>query len=133
MYTILANNKNDDETTVTNTTLTNVATMNAATLLTGNAMAAANSVHESVINAINQLNANQAELVQQMEAMSLNNNTGPPTQITVPIPLMQQPQMQQLTIPMQVPYSGATMPNTFNVGCGGRGGQGGQNGQGGQS
>jgi hypothetical protein len=110
-----------------------VATMNAATLSTGNAMAAANSVHESVINAINQLNANQAALVQKIAAMSLNNNTRPPTQITVPVPPMQQSQMQQLTIPMQVPYAGAAMPNTFNMGRGGPSGRGGKNGRGGQS
>ena len=30
---------------------------------------------------------------------------------------------------MQVPYAGAAMPNTFNVGCGGQGGRGGQGGQ----
>ena len=60
-------------------------------------MAAANYVHESVINAINQLNANKAALVQQVAAMSLNNNPRPPAQITVPVP-----PMQQLTIPMQV-------------------------------
>jgi hypothetical protein len=110
MYTILADNNDDDEMTATDTTLTNVATMNADTLSTGNAMAAANSVHESVINAINQLNANQAALVQQMGAMSLNNNQRPPAQITVPVPLM-----QQLTIPMPVPNAGAAMPNAFNM------------------
>jgi len=91
MYTILADNKDDDEKTATDTTPTNVVTMNAATILTGNAMAAANSVHKSVINAINKLNANQAALVQQTVAMSLNNNTRPPTQITVPVPPMHQP------------------------------------------
>ena len=126
MYTILADNK-DDDTTATDTTLTNVATLNVAALnlaaqSTGNAMAAANSVHESVINAIDQLNANQAALVQQMAAMSLNNNMVPPAQFTVPVP-----PMQQLMIPMQVLYAGAAMPNAFNVGRGGRGGQGGQN------
>ena len=56
MYTILADNEDNDETTATDTTLTNVATMNVATLLTGNAMAAANSVYGLVINFINQLN-----------------------------------------------------------------------------
>jgi hypothetical protein len=87
MYTILADNV-DDNTTATDTTLTNVAALNVATLSTGNAMAAANSVHESVINSINQLNANQAALVQQMAAMPLNNNTVPPAQITAPVPPM---------------------------------------------
>ena len=101
-----------------------MATMNAATLSTGNAMAAANSVHESVINAINQLNANQAALVQQMADMLLNNNPRPPAQITVPVP-----PMQQLTIPMPVPYAGAAMPNAFNLGRGGQVGQGGRGGQ----
>ena len=113
MYTILADNK-DDDTTATDTMLMHVATMNLATLSTGNSMAAANSVHESVINAINQLNANQAALVQQMAAMLLNNTQRPPAQITVPVP-----PMQQLTIPMQVPYAGAAMPNKFTVERGG--------------
>ena len=75
MYTILANNEDDDETLATDTTLMNVATMKAATLLAGNAMAATNSVHESVINAINQLSANQAALVQKMAAMPFNSLT----------------------------------------------------------
>ena len=109
MYTILGDD-NDDDTTVTDTTLSHVATMNAATLLTGSAMAAATTVHELVINAINQLNANQASLVQQMAAMLLNNAQRPPAQITVPVP-----QMQQLTIPMPVPYAGAALPNAFNM------------------
>ena len=110
----------NDDATATNTTLTNVAVLNMATLSTGNATAAANSVHEPAINAINQLNANQAALVQQIAATSLNNNMIPPAQITVPVP-----PMQQLMIPMQVPYSGAAMPSTFNVGGGEQGGQGG--------
>jgi hypothetical protein len=63
LYTILGDDNNDD-TTATDTTLTNVAELDVAALSTGNAMAAANSVHELVINAINQLNANQAALVQ---------------------------------------------------------------------
>ena len=91
MYTILADDEDDDETAVTDTTLMNVTTMNAATLSTGNAIAAANSVHESVINAINQLNANQASMVQQMAALSLTNAQRPPAQIMVPVPQMQQP------------------------------------------
>ncbi len=96
---------------------------NVAALTTGSSIAAANTVHELVINAINQLNANQAALVQQMAAMLLTNHnrTLPPAQITVPVP-----SMQQLAIPMQVPYAGAATQNTFNVGQGGRGGQGGQ-------
>ena len=118
MYTILADDK-DDDTAATDTTLTNVATLNVAALSTGNAMAAANSVHESVINAINHLNANQAALVKQMAAMSLNRNTVSPAQITVPVP-----PMQQLTIPMQMPYAGAAMPKKFTVRRGGRYGQG---------
>ena len=112
IYTILGDDDNDD-TTATDTTLTHAATMNAVTLSTGNTMAAANSVHESVITAINQLNAKQAALVQQMAAMSLSNNQRPPAQITVPVP-----QMQQLTIPMPVPYASATMTNAFNMGRG---------------
>ena len=120
MYTILADD-DDDDTTATDTTLTNVAALIVAALLTGNAMVPANSVHEPVINAINQLNANQAALVQQMAAMSLNNNRVPPTQIMVPVP-----PMQQLTIPMQVLYADAATPNTFNVRRGGQVGQGGR-------
>ena len=78
-------------------------------------MTEANTVHESVINAINQLNANQAALLQQMAALSLNNqHTQPPTQIRIPVP-----PMQQLKVPMQVPYAGAATQNTFNVGRGG--------------
>ena len=68
MYTILADNNNDDM-TETDTTLKNVENLNIAALSTVNAMATANSVHELVINAINQLNTNQAALVQQMAAM----------------------------------------------------------------
>ena len=45
MYTILAD-KDDDDTMATDTTLTNMATLNVDALLTGNAMAAANSAHE---------------------------------------------------------------------------------------
>jgi hypothetical protein len=123
MYTILGDDDNDD-TTATDTTLTHTAMMNAAMASTGNATTAATSLHESVINAINQLNANQALMVQQMAALSLNNAQRPPAQIMVPVP-----QMQQLTIPTQVPYAGAAMPTAFNMGrggCVGRGGRGGQ-------
>ena len=74
MYTISADNNNDDM-MATDTTLKNVAALNVAALLTGNAMATANSDHELVINAINQLNTNQAALVQQMAAMSFNSLT----------------------------------------------------------
>ncbi len=109
---------NDDDTTATNNTITNVAALTTQILIT-----AANTVHQSVINAINLLNANQAALVQQMAAMLLTNHnrTLPPAQITVPVP-----PMQQLTIPTQVPYAGAASQNTFNMGRGGQGGQGGQ-------
>jgi len=86
MYTILGDD-DDDDTTATDTTLTNVAALNVAALSSGNVMAAANTVHESVISAINQLNANQAALLQQMAALSLNNQqTQPPTHITGPVP-----------------------------------------------
>jgi hypothetical protein len=123
MYTILGDDDNDD-TTATDTTLTHTAMMNAATASTGNATTAATSLNESVINAINQLNANQASMVQQMAALALHNAQRPPAQIMVPVP-----QMQQLKIPTQVPYAGAAMPTAFNMGWGGRGGQGGCGGQ----
>jgi hypothetical protein len=112
MYTTLGND-DDDDTMATDTTITNVAA-----LTTG----ASNTAHELVINAINQLNANQAALVQQMAPMLLtnHNHTLPPAQITVPVS-----PMQQLTIPMQVPYAGTATQNTFNVGQRGQGGQGG--------
>ena len=119
MYTILGDDNNDD-TTATDTTITNVAA-----LTTGSTITAANTVHELVINSINQLNVNQAALVQQMAAMSLNNNcTLTPAQITVTVT-----RMQQLKIPMQVRYVGAVTQNTFNVDQGGQGGQGGRHGQ----
>jgi hypothetical protein len=128
MYTILGDDYNDN-TTATDNTITNVATLNMAALLTGNVMTAANTVHDSVINTINQLNANQAALLQQMAALSLNNQyTQPITQITVPVP-----PMQQLAIPMQVRYTGAATQNTFNVGRGGQGRQGVNNAQGGRA
>ncbi len=123
MYTILGDN-DDDDTTATDNTLTHTAMMNAATESTGNANTAATSHHESVINTILQLNANQASMVQQMAALSLHNTQRPPAQIMVPVP-----QMQQLTIPTQVPYAGAAMPNGFIMGQGGRGGRGGRGGQ----
>ena len=102
---------------------TDTTLKNMAALTTGSNITAANTVHELVINAINQLNAN---LVQQMAAMSLrNNNTVPPSQITVPIP-----PIQQFTIPTQMPYAGSTTQmNTFNVGQGSCGGRGGRHGQ----
>ncbi len=117
MYTTLGED-DDDDTMATDTMITNVAA-----LTTGSTITAANAVHASVINAVNQLNANQAALVQQMAAMLLtnHNHTLPPAQITVPVP-----PMQQLTIPMQVPYAGTATQNTFNVGQGGRGGRGGR-------
>ncbi len=120
-YTTLGDGK-IDYTTATDTTITNVAALTTRSTIT-----ASNTVHESVINAINQLNASQAALVQQMAAMLLtnHNHTLPPAQITVPVL-----PMQQLTIPMQVPYAGAAAQNTFNVGRGGQDGQGGQLGQG---
>jgi hypothetical protein len=79
MYTILGDDDNDDK-TATDTMLTHTAMMNAATTSTGNATTAATSLHESGINAINQLNANQALMVQQMAALSLslNNAQRPP-------------------------------------------------------
>ncbi len=90
IYTILGNN-NDDDTTATDTMI-----MNLAALTTGSTITAANTVHELVINAINQLNANQAALVQQMAAMLLTNHnyTLPPAQITVPVPPMHNSQSQ---------------------------------------
>ena len=105
MYTILGDD-NDDDTTATDNTITNVAT-----LTTGSTITASNTIHESVINAINQLNKNQAALIQKMAAMSVHNNhTIPPAQITIP-------HTQQLIIPTQMPYAGAaTQRNTFNVG-----------------
>jgi hypothetical protein len=116
MYASLGDN-DDDDTTATDNTITNVTA-----LKTGGSITTSNTVHELVINAINQLNANQAALVQQMAAMSLTNHnrTLPPAQIMVPVP-----PMQQLTIPMQVPYAGAATQNTFNMGRGGQGGRGG--------
>ena len=109
MYTILGDDNNDD-TTATDTTITNVAA-----LMTGSTITAANTVNEAVINAINQLNTDQAALVQQMAAMLLTNQnfTLPPAQITVPVP-----PMQQLMILIQVPYAGAATQNAFNVGQG---------------
>ncbi len=123
MYTILGDD-NDDDTTATDTTLTHTAMMNAAAISTGNATTAAASLHETVINAINQLNANQASMVQQMAALLLNNAQRPPAQIIVPAPQMQQPM-----IPTQMPYAGAVMPSAFSIGRGGCGGQGGRGGQ----
>jgi hypothetical protein len=120
MYTILGDDNNDD-TTATATTLTYTAMMNAATASTGNANAAATSLHESVINAIYQLNANQASMVQHMAALSLNNTQRPPAQIIVPAPQTQQPM-----IPTQVPYAGAAMPTALNMRQGRRGGRGGR-------
>ncbi len=113
MYASLGDN-DDDDTTATDNTITNMAA-----LRTGGSITAANTVHELVINAINQLNTNQAALVQQIAAMLLTNHncTLPPAQITVPVP-----PMQQLTIPTQVLYAGATTQNTFNMGQGERGG-----------
>jgi hypothetical protein len=107
MYASLGDD-DDDDTTATDNTITNVAA-----LRTGGSITASNTVHELVINAINQLNANQAALVQQMAAMLLTNHnrTLPPAQITVPVL-----PMQQLPIPTQVPYAGAATQNTFNVG-----------------
>ena len=110
MYASLGDN-DDEDTTATDNTITNVAA-----LKTGGSITTSNTIHELVIDAINQLNANQAALVQQMAAMLLtnHNHTLPPAQITVPVP-----PMQQLTIPMQVPYAGTATQNTFNVGQGG--------------
>jgi hypothetical protein len=76
MYASLGDNDDDDMTATDNTI------MNMAALTTGSSITAANTVHELVINAINQLNANQAALVQQMAAMPLTNHnrTLPPAQ-----------------------------------------------------
>ena len=76
MYTILGED-DDDNTMATDTTLTHTAMMNAAAISTSNATTAASWLHESVINAINQLNANQASMVHQMAALSLNNAQRP--------------------------------------------------------
>ncbi len=110
MHASLDGNNNDD-TMATDNMITNVAA-----LRTGGSITAANTIYELVINAINQLNANQAVLVQQIAAMLLinHNRTLPPAQITVPVL-----PMQQHTLPMQVLYAGAATQNTFNVGQGG--------------
>ena len=92
MYTILGDNE-DEDTTATDTTITNVAALTTVSTIT-----ASNTVQKSIINAINQLNENQAALIQQMAAMSLHSNhTLPPDQINAP-------PIQQLTISAQVPY-----------------------------
>ncbi len=52
MYASLGDD-NDDDTTATDNTITNVAA-----LRTGGSITASNTIHELVINAINQLNAN---------------------------------------------------------------------------
>jgi hypothetical protein len=66
------------------------------------------TIQDSVIKAINQLSANQNTLINQMTAMSFTNaNNNPPQQYTV------QP-IQQVNIPAQAPYAGATTGG-FNV------------------
>jgi hypothetical protein len=93
MYASLGDN-DDDDTTATDNMITNVAA-----LTTGSSTTAANTIHELVINTINQLNANQAALIQQMAAMLLTNHnrTLPPAQITVPQCNNSQSQRRYLT------------------------------------
>jgi hypothetical protein len=98
--------------TDTETTITNVATLTIDSTLTRGQTAA--TIYASVVQAINQFSANQTALMNQMAAMSFKNApTPPPNQPTAP-------PIQQLTIPAQVPYTGATT-SRFNEGRGGRG------------
>jgi hypothetical protein len=110
MYNVLGNN---NDTTAAETTTTNIAALTTGSTITGSHTAA--STHNLVIQAINQLRANQTTLINQMAVMSFTNaNNAPPQQYTVPLPI------QQVNIPAQAPYPG-TSSGRFNVGRGGRG------------
>jgi hypothetical protein len=91
MYNVFAN-KDDTYTTAT-------TTMDIAVLTAGSTITA--TIPESVAKPINQLITNQTVLMNQMAAIMYTN---------LPPPLNQhyQPPIQQLTIPVQQPFAGAT-------------------------
>jgi hypothetical protein len=74
-----------------------------------NSITAANTVHESVINTINQLIANQAALVQHMAAMLLTNHNRTPPAALIKVPV---PPRQQITIPTQAYLNAGWDPST---------------------
>ncbi len=78
MYNIFS----DNDTMATKTKTTNIAALTTGSTITGSHMAANKDL---VIQAINQLSANQNELTNKMAAMSFNNaNITPPQQYTAP-------------------------------------------------
>ena len=89
-------------------------------ITTGSTLTAAQAtvIPESVVNAINQLSANQAALMSQIAAMNLN--------YSVPTHATQQfaPPIQQLAVSAMQPFTGAA-PGWFQSGAYGRGEQGG--------
>jgi hypothetical protein len=102
MYNIFGNN---NDTTAVNNKPTKLATGSS---ITGGHTAA--SIQDSVIQAINQLSANQHTLINQMAAMSFNNVSAPPQQYTAP-PIL------QVNIPAHATYAGANA-GRFNAGRG---------------
>ncbi len=109
MYNIFGK---ENDTTATATKKTNIAALTTSSTITSSHTAA--TIQDLVIQAINQLSANQHLLINQMAAMSFNNvNNAPPQQYTTP-------PIQQVNIPAQAPYAGATTGG-FNVGRGGCG------------
>jgi hypothetical protein len=106
MYTVFANK---DDTDSTATTMTNNAALRTGSTITP-------TIPELVANTINQLSTNQTALMNQMAAVSYANVPPPPNK-------HYQPPIQQLTIPVQKPFTGAVLGG-FNNGDGG-GGRGG--------
>jgi hypothetical protein len=109
MYNIFGD---DDDTIATVTNTTNIAALTTSSTITGGQTAA--TIQALVIQAINQLSANQTMLINQIAAMSFTNanNALPQQYTTTP--------MQQVSIPAQAPYAGATTGG-FNIGREGRG------------
>jgi hypothetical protein len=105
MYNIIGNNNNTTATKNKPTKLT------AGSSITGEHTVA--TIQDSVIQAINQLSANQHTLINQMAVVSFNNASAPPQQYTTP-------PIQQVNILAHAAKAGATT-GEFNAGRGGRG------------
>ncbi len=93
-----------------NTTATDTKLTTSSSIIGGHTAA---TIQDSVIQAINQLSANQHTLINQMAAMSFNKASAPPQQYTAP-------PIQRVNIPAHTTYTGATTGG-FNAGRGGRG------------
>ncbi len=103
MYNVLQ----DDESTTDGTTATKgTAITNIAAMTTSSTITATQASTAAITNAINQLSANQTALMNQIATMTITNRA-PMQPAQQYVPPIQQPPIQQQTIPHVQPFTGA--------------------------